>query len=424
MIRGVRTRCYNPEHSGKSAYSMRFCPPARLSSPASLFLIAMVVVCTALQAAAQDPSQSAQEFADKVVAKMQSRSAVTLITKNISSLSNAAAADAQRAIESQLRARGVRLVEPDRAVEELRITFSENARGYLWVAEMGHDESWDVVMMPVPAATSDRSSNQVVLRRIPLLTQPDPILDLDGDERSGLLVLSGDRVTMYSLQNGRWTAGQSAALNNQRPVPRDLRGRIVLGRDGSYVAHLPGMSCNGATHPQLTANCQETDDPWPLSFDPPMSGFFASKRNYFTGALVPPQEGKLPPFYAAAGLVQATAVTWLFSGVDGMTRMVGITGLIGSVQAWGSDLAVLRSNCGSGAQVIASRASNLGAPDALQAYEVANGQASEAAAPLEFAGPVTALWPAASGPSRATAVARNLKTGMYEAFSVSIACTP
>jgi len=409
---------------------MRSCPPARFPLPAPflirdalIFFLAVVTAGGAPPLAAQVQTQPAQGFADKIVARVQSRSAVTLTIKNISSLSNAAVADAQHIIEAQLRARGVRLVEPDRAVEEARITFSENSRGYLWVAEIGHDESWDVVMMPVAAATSERGSSTFVLRRVPMIAQPEPILDVDGDERSGLLVLSGDRLTLHSSQSGRRTAGQNVAIMHQHPFPRDLRGRVVLSRDGSYVAHLPGVVCNGVTQPQLTANCQETDDPWPLSFDPPMSGFFGASRNFFTGALVPAQEGKLPPFYTATSLVQPTGVTWLFSGVDGVTRLVGMTGLVGSIPGWGSDLAVLRSNCGSGTQVIVSRASDLNAPDGIQAYEVLNREPSEAGVPLEFAGPITALWTVASDASRATAVARNLKTGVYEAFSISVACS-
>ena len=421
MKRAEQSR-YNPRHSGKTTYSMLFCPPARLSSPARVFIF-LILAASALPLAAQVPPQSAQEFADKIVAHVQSRSAVTLTTKNISSLSSAAAADAQRIIESQLRARGVRLVEADRAVEEIRITFSENARGYLWIAEIGHGDSWEVVMLPVAGTGVGQASSQLVLRRVSLISQAEPILDVDGDERSGLLVLSADRLTLYAMQNGRWTPGATAAITHQRPFPRDLRGRVVLSRDGSYIARLPGILCSGATQPQLTANCQETDDPWPLNFDPPMSGFFNAARNYFTGALVPAQEAKLPPFYAAAALVQPAGVTWLFSGVDGVTRLVGSMGLVGSIPNWGSDLTVLRSNCGSGTQAIASRATDFNSLDALQAYEFANGQPSEAGAPLEFAGPITALWPVASDSTRAVAVARNLKTGMYEAFSISIACS-
>jgi len=423
MKRSAQNR-YNREHSEKSAYSMRFCPPARLFPPARVVVFhLLLVILTAVPVAAQQ-LQFAQEFADKIVPKIQSRSAVALTARNISSMSNAAAADAQRAIEAQLRARGVRLVEADRAVEEVRITFSENPRGYLWVAEIGHDDMWDVVMLPVAsAATNDRGSSQLVLRRVPLVAQSDPVLDVDGDERSGLLVLSSERLTLYALQNGRWTAGASAAINHQHPFARDVRGRVVLAHNGSYAAHLPGMTCSGSTQPQLTANCQDTDDPWPLSFDPPMSGFFNGARNFFTGALVPAQEGKLPPFYTAAALVQPAGVTWLFSGVDGITRLVGMTGLLGSIQGWGSDVAIVRSNCGSGTQVIASRASDFSAPDALQAYEVVNREAAEAGVALDFAGPITALWAAASDPSRATAVSHNLKTGMYEAFSISVACS-
>src|SRR5581483_1623579 len=187
MNMAAQTR-YNPKHSAKSIHSMRFRPPARLVLPALLLLELLLVTLNARPVAAQVQPQSAQEFAGRIVAKMASRSAVALSVKNISSMSNAAAADAQRAIETELRGRGVRLVEPDRAVEVIRITFSENARGFLWVAEIGHDDTWDVVMLPVlSGAMNDHNAAQLALRRVSLVAQPEPILDVGGDERSELL---------------------------------------------------------------------------------------------------------------------------------------------------------------------------------------------------------------------------------------------
>ena len=95
--------------------------------------------------------------------------------------------------------------------------------------------------------------------------------------------------------------------------------------------------------------------------------------------------------------------------------------MVTAFNGWGSDLAGISSDCGSGWQVLATRAADSSLPDSLAAYEIVNREAVQAAAPLEFAGPVTAMWSAGDGRS-ATVIVHNLKTGSYEAFSVSAVC--
>src|SRR5690348_17547001 len=53
-------------------------------------------------------------------------------------------------------------------------------------------------------------------------------------------------------------------------------------------------------------------------------------------------------------------------------------------------------------------------PDAIQAFDIVEHQAVPVSAPLDFNGPITALWP--EGENEALAVSRNLKTGLYEAY--------
>jgi hypothetical protein len=57
-------------------------------------------------------------------------------------------------------------------------------------------------------------------------------------------------------------------------------------------------------------------------------------------------------------------------------------------------------------------------PDAIQAYDASGKAAGD---PAEFSGPVTALWPGSEG---ITAISRNLRTGNYGAFRITIACGP
>lgn len=387
-----------------------------------LVLAVVIPVCLFQSATAQTWDAPAHSLAEKIVARAQSRSAVSLDVRNVSSLPSGGVADVRRAVENQLRALGVRLVNPEQAVDEVRLTLSENVRGYLWVAEVGHGDSWDVVMttaaaLPVP----ERAVLPLVLRRVPLISEPERILDVGGDPAGSLLVLDEEKVASFKLENGRWTLQESAPITHPHPWPRDLRGRLVRRPDGSFAAYLPGVQCSGTVHPQLTATCAENDDPWPLATDPPVNAFFGAARNFFNGTLVAQAgDAHLPPFFSAAML--SPGATWAVAAQDGTARLVGARGeLLATMPGWGSDLAMVRSNCGAGTQLLATRAGDYGLPDAVQVYEFVNREAEEAGLPVEFSGPVAALWPAPDSTSAAV-VAHNLKTGHYEAFTLSIAC--
>jgi len=385
-------------------------------------LVVLVVVISS--AAAQEWDAPARELADKIVAHAQSRSGLSLTVKNISSLPPARVAEVQRALESELRHHGVGLVAPEQAMEQARVTLSENTAGYLWVAEVGHDESWDVVMvqmsLPTPTAQSPAA---LLLRRTPLWAQPEPMLDVVATGDGGLFVLGRESLSLYRMQERKWQLAGTAPLAHSRPWPRDLRGRLAFQTGGTLGAYLPGVKCSGTTQPQLGLACKESDDPWPLS--PEVNAFFSSRRNFFTGAVKLAhggQAGDLSPFYSVAMFAQGERGFWIVAFVDGGMRLINAQGqAVTMFSGWGSDVAGIASDCGSGWQVLATRAADSALPDSLTAYEIVNRDAIEAAPPLEFAGPITALWSAADGRG-ATVIAHNLRTGDYEAFSVSAVC--
>ncbi len=76
--------------------------------------------------------------------------------------------------------------------------------------------------------------------------------------------------------------------------------------------------------------------------------------------------------------------------------------------------AAIESPCGRYALV--TRPTEPSEPDAIQAFDAAGKIAGD---PLEFAGPVTALRP---GEAAVTAIAKNLRTGNYAAYRITIAC--
>ena len=417
----MRVECYNPIFPR----DLRFRMPSR-SQRVFFFLSAPILVALILTtpAAAQEWDAPARELTEKIVAHAQSRSSLSLAVKNISSLPPSRVAEVQRALESELRHRGVSLVEPERAMEQARVTLSENTSGYLWVAEIGHDDSWEVVMVRVPAlAPTERAPAALALRRMTLWSQPEAMLDVVSTADGGLLLLGRDSVSLYRVQDRKWQLAGSVPLTHSRRWPRDLHGRLVIQADGSFRAYLPGVQCTGTTQPQLNLACQGSDDPWPLS--PEVNAFFSGRRNFLTGAVRlahGSEAGDLGPFYSAAIYAQGERGFWIVAFNDGGAKLINAQGdVVAAFNGWGSDLAGITSDCGAGWQVLATRATDSTLPDSLTAYEIVNRDAVEAAPPMEFAGPVTALWNAADGRS-ATAIVHNLRTGDYEAFSVSAVC--
>ena len=188
-------------------------------------------------------------------------------------------------------------------------------------------------------------------------------------------------------------------------------------------------------------NCREGDDPWPISqewmfsststFPTPsasgitvfnLSAFFASTRNFFTG-VVTPTIGKLstvPRFYSAASVPRERYALWLFTAADGKVHLVDGMSDQSSLLDWGSDIATLKTSCGSGWQVLATSTSRDG--DSVRAYEFPDRDPVAVSPAVEFSGAVSALWTASRGDS-AIAVVSNRETGTYEAYRVAVACS-
>jgi len=110
----------------------------------------------------------------------------------------------------------------------------------------------------------------------------------------------------------------------------------------------------------------------------------------------------------------------MFATVDGQFHLLdGITDQVSRLN-WGSDVASVKSSCGSGWQVLVARPGD-NAVDSLRAYELPDRDPVAVSPALDFTGGITALWSEAKGTS-AVAVSRNAETGNYEAFRLAVAC--
>ncbi|HEX9110417.1 MAG TPA: hypothetical protein VF845_02985 [Terriglobales bacterium] len=392
------------------------------------FLLASVFLPFSLFAS--NLGDAARQLAHKI-ASVTGPGAIALDIANRSSLDDKSVREVRIALEAQLRIEGVRTAKADQAMGSVQVTLSESVREYVWAAEIviGSDEK-KVALVSLARAQSGAptaSAMPVVLRKTFLFAQEQPILDaalVDMSGGSRLLLLDDGKVAVYRQQAGRWEQEAALAIVHSRTSPRDPRGRLLLRRDHLFDVYLPGTFCRSSAAAPLTLACNDSDDPWPLTAeDNGVRAFFAPTRNFFTGALSPGigKVSAVPSFYSVAALPRSNYTLWLLTAVDGSVHLIdGITDQAIRGLRWGSDLAAVRSNCGTGTQILVSEA---GDPehDSLRAFEVPDRDPVAASSAIEVDGRIVALWPETSG-TNAVAIVKREDTGWYEANRVSITC--
>jgi hypothetical protein len=393
----------------------------------------VVFMCAPPSHAAGNWDGAASELARKIILHTTPQVEIALEVSNQSSLGANEVSEITRSLRAQLRAQGARVLKTGRTPTQVAVTLSENLQGLLWVAEIRRGDAQDVVMIRSARPLTESSSaspETLMLRKAPVYEQQHPILDLailepPGAAEPHLVVLEPQKVAVYRKQEEKWIFAQTLSIMRSRPWPRDPRGRLVMHPDEQFDAYTPGTRCQGTALPTLTLECHASDDAWPLDSGDSdgMKAHFATDRNFFDGAIsFAGQEINVPAFFSAASIPGALGTFGIFANLDGRARLFGKNpGPAATFEGWGSDIAALQTGCGSGWQILATRAGELTQADTVQAYSLRGREAVEAGAPAEFPGPVTALWPSAAGHT-ALAVARDLKTGNYEAFTLSISC--
>jgi hypothetical protein len=376
----------------------------------------------------------ATELAHQIAA-LTGPGAVSLSIRNNSSISVDEIPAIRRSLLNGLSALGVTVRPGTDAATIVRVTLSQTVRQGLWVAEVQQGTEVRVAMVSVAntAPATKPQGTSVLLRKTLLVSQTDPILDaalmpssMDGATAKSLVVLSPEQITIYhgGENGGQWVRGQSFEIAHGRPYPRDVRGRLQPEVGGGFKAYLPGVICSASAQTtsagtSVAVSCADSDDPWPLGS---RKAFYNSSRNYFTGVTMPNAGGDAEPFYSAAELIGKRGATTVYSEVGGLFRVSdgsGLKALAGS-RDWGSDVVGVHSDCGAGAQLLAS-ASGDAVQDSLVAYEVGGRDAIAVSPPLPLDGPVTAMWPA-SGSVAATVVLEKKQPLQYEVYSVSLVC--
>ena len=419
-----------------------------------LISFVLMVVFLPSSLSASGFGDAARQLAHKISAA-SGPGAFALEITNRSSLDEKSVREVRSALEAELDIEGVHPTKAELATGTVEVILSESLRDYVWMAEIniGSDEKKvAMVFLPRPPAEAPfTTAFPVVLKATLLLSQERPMLDaalVDIPRGARLIVLEAGTVVVYRQQVAnlggsnstmnsagnslrRWELEASLPIAHSRPFPRDVRGRLLLRRDHLFDVYLPGTFCrtNSSAGAPLTLTCNDSDDPWPLaapaSDDNSVRAFFASKRNFFTGALSPAigKISNVPSFYSAAALPRSNYMLWVFAAADGSLHLIdGITDQAIRGVKWGSDMAAVHSNCGTGTQLLVSDVDkHRETENDLRAFEIPDRDPVAASAAVEFDGQIVALWPESSG-SGAAAIVKRMDTGWYEAYRISVSC--
>ena len=377
-----------------------------------------------------DWNNALHSLAQKIAAAVPSL-AVSIDVKNISSLGPDNVANIRQALVTEMALWGNRIIEPSTDTPQVHLMLSENNRGYLWIAEIDHGDAHQMAIVSVAIAPPSPSSaaTPLLLQRKIVWQQSEPILDFAQETLSGggtlWFLLEPGRLDVYAFAGEAQTVHQSLPIDTNGDS-RDLRGLLVPGENGGIQAYLGSTLCTGTWTTSLDLQCSAgAGQSWPFGA---ASWTFAQSRNYFSGVtnFASGFSVKRAPFYSAASpppeMATASASRWILTGLDGRARLFeGLAEPSAIFSNWGSDITTLRAACGSSWQVLVSGAGDWTEPDSIQVYDVSDGRATPAGQPLDFPGPVLALWPAQDAQS-ARAVSRNLSTGLYEASILTISC--
>lgn len=384
---------------------------------------ALLFIIPAGAMAAEDGNGATRELARKTLALVGRGEPVSVVWSNVSSLPSADLLRFRSVFEATIREGGSRISDAA-PVADAHITLSENRAQYLLAEEIrkGDDRQVWISAWNRSDVTS-LTAGGVTLEKKMVWEQDEQMLDV-AFPPGAMLVLSTSRVTLYRHENGPWKPVAQIPVAPLRPWPRDLRGRLRMNA-ANFQTYLPGMACSGSVEPSLSLECRQSEEPWVLESGSRgmLLSYFSSTRNYFDGRVIT-QTGlrkTLTPFYSAASVEEQGRTLWLLAMLDGRTQILDASlDPAGSIPSWGSDIVGTDAHCGNGWQVLATRAGDGAVPDAVQAYSIANRIAAPLTSPLELPGTVTALWP--SGGTSAVAIVRDLTTGKYEAYLITVSC--
>jgi len=344
------------------------------SRQAMLFLLVLLGIPSSARAASLE--DSAREFARKIAAALPARDNVSCEFRNASSLRPGEAARIEQAFQSQLQEQGVRIAASGAPVAVL-VTLSENFTNFIWTGEIRQGEASRVVLMAVERVLENRaapSAMPVTIQSEKFWEGPERILDAGdisgGASKSWLVLLLPDGLRIQNQQTGSVSTIEVAS---NQSANRDPWGNLDFGPTGNTVRFfLSPRICTVNLETAGLDVCSSAEG----SAGPPVPNGFPVMFDVAPAGPPPPGKGTV---------IEISSV------------------------------------CGGADQFLATGARDYTQTDSLQVFKKETSGPIAISAELDFPGPIMALH-ALSGMPRA--VVRNLTTGNYEAYRLSISCGP
>lgn len=376
----------------------------------------LIVFLVSQQAKADTLEDAARALARRVAAILRGGS-VTCEMQNGSSLGTAEFANVSSAFQDELQRHGIKVVTSEAGVS-ISMTVTQSPTEYIGVAQIVRKENPQTLLEtlgPVTGPADPAPTFNLELHRVLLFSRDAPTLDVVFESNStSALVLGPHEIDTYEVRDGHWSFVRSDRLLRHRTPGRNERGMLGIGIDAAS-AWFPEEVCNASALPGSKGwSCEKNNRQVPIRFVPDEA--WAGKK---TG-----------PWFSAALFEVRTKPALVVTGQDGLARLYEDGNEpVATFSGWGGEIAGVRGGCGSDSQLLVTGSRDWTAADTVQVVEIRDRRAVTVSAPMEFPGPIIALHtPGTRGvdPSQpsaqALAVDRNLQTGEYEAYLLTVTC--
>jgi hypothetical protein len=381
------------------------------------FVLFFLLIFSPPSARADTLEESTRLLARKVWASIHG-SSVSLEFRNMSSLGSAEFASVSVAFQEELQRRGVKIVPTD-AAARLVVSVTQNPTAYIGVVQIQRKETTETVIEAiglVKGPVASEPSFSLMLHRELLFSQDGPILDvvLDSDAKHAY-VLGAQEISSYEWRGQQWVPTGVEHLPLHRPSQRSEQGLYSGVVVDAAAVYLPGELCRISFVDGKGWSCERDTERMPVRAVSPAA--LAGK--------------KLGAWISAAQFEIEGKTKIVVTGRDGIARLYEDGAEpVAVFSNWGSEIASVYSGCGSGWQLLVTGKEDWAKGDEIQAVDLKDRRAQSVSAAIEFSGPIVALrTPAtrtadnAAANARAVAVVRNLQTGRYEAYQLSITCS-
>jgi hypothetical protein len=423
-------------------------------------LVGFLITCAPGASRADSLEDAVRVLAQKASSLLVAHGKIGIRTRNLASLDPERISHLSLTVERELQTRGHKISQGDSTGASLTVTFSQNATSLLVIGELAengqsHFLVESLALSAIPS-TSSSSQKPTLLKEL-IWKQESPIVDLKslgsvGEKPEHLAVLSPNALFLYGKKDSEWSLLKTFPIPRSTTRSRDPRGQLFQTRENAtsrLSVDLPRLNCridlSGAIS-SATMDCTSNDKEelvglamltaGPYLFD--NAARWDSSGNSFTGELYG-ESGirlKIEPFYSASflGLNSEKSDGLLISaGVDGRSRLSDKNlKVLESFVGWGSELTAMLSDCDANWSVLATGKADWTDNDRITAFQFVEPAALTLDSSVDLPGPVLSLGPEQipsegdfTGGLRngALAIVRNLKTGEYEAYRISMACS-